>query len=612
MIKYKKILLIINNFILIPLIGIIIFHVIYIMNNNYGNFGVSFKTFFLSLIIIDSIILLIFSITKKTNISIMITFILLIVIYIINQMKIIYMETPLFLQDFNFIKNSSNIMTMTKGSIFSNIIKILPMIIFMSLFLSLIFLYASKIKIVCSKKKNRILLNILGCVLLFFLFFPFSWSKTLYLKLFFIDQEKKDYSSYTNYNEVYNMYGVIGGLYHQILNSRFTIPSNYNEDKLNKILKESDKKIKKGKNIGNPNIIIILSESFFDVEKIHENITFEPKITSNFNKLSKEGKLVDLISPTYGGMTGNVTFELLTGGKMNYFPVGYIPFMQLYNGNNTSPSIVNDLKKSGYLTKIELAEDSYDSSLVFSKIGFDQYSKFKATKNNRKGFFLSDDYVADNIIKNLKKNSGKKFYMVETMQSHMEYPIFKYNTYDIKVKSSNLLKDDTNTLLSYAQGIYDADQMLEKVYNYIKSTNDDTILIFFGDHLPYLKNSKGSNILNKLKYFNTKNEITNTYRKYNTQALILSNFSLNLDFPKKMGVDLLLPFLINSTDIKISSYYNYLYNSIDILPAYNNFIFVDSNGKISDLKNLEGKELDTYNTRNSFMYQEFIRNKVSK
>ena len=59
-------------------------------------------------------------------------------------------------------------------------------------------------------------------------------------------------------------------------------------------------------------------------------------------------------------------------------------------------------------------------------------------------------------------------------------------------------------LLSLAQGIYDADKnvrnALSKKYCELDTP---TIIVFFGDHLPYLINKKGENILFKSSYFNT-------------------------------------------------------------------------------------------------------------
>ena len=74
------------------------------------------------------------------------------------------------------------------------------------------------------------------------------------------------------------------------------------------------------------------------------------------------------------------------------------------------------------------------------------------------------------------------------MQSHMDYLVSKYSSYGIAITSSNLSRIDNDIMLSYAQGIYDADKMLGKVYNAIQNIDEDTIVVFFGDHLPYLKN----------------------------------------------------------------------------------------------------------------------------
>lgn len=49
-----------------------------------------------------------------------------------------------------------------------------------------------------------------------------------------------------------------------------------------------------------------------------------------------------------------------------------------------------------------------------------------------------------------------------TIQSHQSYNIEKYDKYDISISSSKLDEDLSNTILSYAQGAYDADKQLRK------------------------------------------------------------------------------------------------------------------------------------------------------
>ena len=365
-------------------------------------------------------------------------------------------------------------------------------------------------------------------------------------------------------------------MYYQLLESRFEIPDDYNEDELNEILADASLNTTTSE-LGTPNIIVILSESFFDVNLLSDDITFDKDITSNFNNLKNEGYLVNLVSPSYGGMTINVTFELLTGGNMSYFNNGYIPFMQLY-GNNASklPSIVKELSNNGYYNQIIMGQDSYDSEKVFKILGFDEYVKLDTTDENKKGYYVSDDYMSDLIIQQIEEKNGKrKFLIVETMQSHMDYLVSKYDDYDISILNSNLSDIDNNVLLSYAQGIYDADKMILKVYNEIQKVDEDIIIVFFGDHLPYLENINGDNMISKLQYFNTGDSILDLYRLYNTQALILSNYDLEIDLPDNLGFDLLLTTLISHMDIEISSYYKWLYTTSEVLPAYNRYVAID-------------------------------------
>lgn len=141
-------------------------------------------------------------------------------------------------------------------------------------------------------------------------------------------------------------------------------------------------------------------------------------------------------------------------------------------------------------------------------------------------------------------------------------------------------------LKSYAQGVYDADKQLRKLYDYINTLEEPTMLIFYGDHLPFLKSDSGEDLYEKLSYFNTDNELTNTYRMYNTQCLILDNFGAEYDDISYMGYDLIMSYVTNNMDIELSPYYRWLYTTIDTLPAANRHVAVDLEGNIFSVYDL--------------------------
>lgn len=604
----KKILYFINNFFLIPFIMVLLLALFYIISNSTV-FNLNYSFIIPSFIIIISLFILFLGFTGKSSTSFLILFIFTFLIFLINQLKIIYMGQPLFLSDFNFLHNTSSLLKFMGSDFFSEVSNYLIYFILLFLMFFILFFVSFKFNFYIVNIKKRLLFVFFSLFMLFMLFYPFSFSKQLYKSLFFNIKDNAEYSFKANYISLYGTYGIIGGMYYQFLDSRFDVPKDYNDEELDELLEVNKFSSDKNNSLGTPNIIVILAESFFDVSLLNDDIVFNKEVTYNFNSLKKKGKLINMISSSYGGMTANVTFELLTGANMSYFSQGYVPFMQLYNNKNSSnmPSIINDLKKNGYFSTIILGNDSYNSEKVFSSLGFDKYLEIEEEENNVKGGYVSDEYISKLIVEEIRNKKDKNFFMVETMQSHMDYYKSKYDKYDIQINRSKLSSIDNDTLLSYSQGIYDADKMLKEVYDAIQKVNEDTIVVFFGDHLPYLKNIKGENVIDKLSYFNTGNDKLDLYRLYNSQALILSNYDINYDIKSNISFDLLLTSLVNQMDIEISSYYKWLYESSDKLAAYNRYITIDKDGNLYTLNELSGEMFDTYKLRNMMTYKLFIK-----
>ena len=231
--------------------------------------------------------------------------------------------------------------------------------------------------------------------------------------------------------------------------------------------------------------------------------------------------------------------------------------------------------------------DYYASENVYKKLGIDQYvNEYQSMEDYEqkiKGTHLSDEALVDNIIETLKNKSpdDKIFYMTATIETHMPFYKEKYDNYDINVTNSSLTEEETGTILSYAQGVYDTNVQIKRLYEEIQKLEEPTIIVVLGDHLPYLYNSKGEDILQKLSYFNTDDEKTNLLRKYTTEGIILSNYDKKVDLDNEyISPDMLLTTIINQMNIKISPYYKWLYSIKDKLPAQNQYISLDNDGSI--------------------------------
>ena len=78
--------------------------------------------------------------------------------------------------------------------------------------------------------------------------------------------------------------------------------------------------------------------------------------------------------------------------------------------------------------------------------------------------------------------------------------------------------------------------------------------------------------------------------------------------PDTIGVDLLLNYIVNQMDIELSNYYKWLYNTTEILSAYNRHFFINNN-MIYHLDELNKEMLDVYKMRENLQYKLFYYNK---
>ena len=419
-----------------------------------------------------------------------------------------------------------------------------------------------------------------------------------------------DFDSYTTNLTFYSRHGIINGMYGVSLNNKFLEPKDYDEAYLNGLVEKVSAEDSSVAKVDKPNIIVVFSESFWDLSKIEDTVKYNKPITENFNKLKNKGELIEVISPAYGGMSENVSFEILTGGSMNYFSKGYIPIMSLYNrkGTENSPSLVRDLKNNGYTTEIVFGKDYYNSEKTYKKIGFENYREL----HGEEGFAGLDEYATDKLIERLEqKGENPMFYVMASIESHMPYPEDKYDEElrTVKITESKLSKEENVVMTTYAQGMYHADLQLARLYEYIQSLDEPTMILFFGDHLPFLHTKDNTNVIFELDYFNTDDDLKDDYNLYNIQALLLSNFENEIEMPDYLGTDQLLLHLLKQFNVDLNPYYDWLYSTSDILAGSNRLVSIDKQGNVYRTSELDGKMLDVYNTKKLMQYKYFINNK---
>ncbi|WP_281888440.1 LTA synthase family protein [Paenibacillus sp. YYML68] len=232
-----------------------------------------------------------------------------------------------------------------------------------------------------------------------------------------------------------------------------------------------------------PNIIVVLSESFWDPTQM-KNVTFSQDPIPFYRSLAEKYTSGTMLSPQYGGGTANVEFEVLTGNSMRFLPQGSIPYNQYVDRG--IDSIASILARQGYATTAINPFHSwfYNSKTVYENFGFSKYVSQEFFEPDYAGPYLSDRSVAKHIIKEQEKSDGPDFIFANTMENHYHYYPGKFKENTIQVSG---VEGETKGLLeTFAQGLLGADAMLKELVTHYEAKGEPTMIVFFGDHLPSL------------------------------------------------------------------------------------------------------------------------------
>ncbi|UJF31292.1 LTA synthase family protein [Paenibacillus hexagrammi] len=197
----------------------------------------------------------------------------------------------------------------------------------------------------------------------------------------------------------------------------------YDDQAIAAIVSQTPKPVKAGdtpqKDV-KPNVIVVLSESFWD-PTIIPGVEFSRDPIPFFHKLQKENTSGWMLSPQYGGGTANVEFEVLTGNSMRFLPQGSIAYNQYIT--NEVDSLASIYARQGYTsTAISPFYSWYfNSDKVYKDFGFSKYIPIEYFKPNYSGPYIADSEVADNIIHTTSLSDGPDFVFANTMENHFHY-----------------------------------------------------------------------------------------------------------------------------------------------------------------------------------------------
>ncbi|WP_294388856.1 LTA synthase family protein [uncultured Clostridium sp.] len=464
---------------------------------------------FLFNVLIISLTLSITLLTKKKTFSYSVISVIWVIAAIGNNILLNLRGTPLTGSDLKLVKSGLKIINNYMSK--KEILYIVIALFFILTLLVLIFIFAPK-----TKFKINYLLS-LGMI--FVIFMAYKGCNSLALKNSIVSNNFWDLDS------VYKENGFTYCFSTTLLNNGISEPEIYSQNSIESILYSlddsntvnakalsSDISYSSDKNL--PNIIMIQLESFFDPFLI-EGLKCDIDPIANFRKLKENYSTGAFSISTIGGGTANTEFEVLTGLNLDFFAPGEYPYNTTVNVK-TSESINYALKESNYSTHaIHNHEGNfYNRNTVFSNLGFDTFtsSEYMLINERTPLGWAKDTFLIEPILDLLTSTENQDFIYTISVQGHGSYPndeIAGKKNVNITNISNEKYK---NSIEYYINQIYEMDLFIDDLINAVNALGEDTVIVFYGDHLPNL---------------NLSNEELSNKNLFETEYVIWDNIGLD-------------------------------------------------------------------------------------
>ncbi|PGS91249.1 phosphoglycerol transferase [Bacillus cereus] len=546
--------------------------------------------FILSFVVIYAIYILVYNLIGKVFLSMVLTSCTLVILCIVNYLKLIFRGDPLYPSDFTQITHMQSVIPMVMdyfswSYIFVIIVSIVACIV-AGIYMRR---YIQNVKIHLGIRA----LLVVGSI--FVLYAYGNFANTFMNKVF--QKSGVDFVLW-NQNENYASNGFVLGFISNLDTTVMEKPKNYSKENMLQIANDIKKQY--SGNIGNqkkkekPNIIFVMSESFWDPTKV-TNLSFSEDPVPNLHHYIENFPGGQTISPTFGGNTANVEFEALTSYSMSLLKPGSIPYQQVITNKKEIPSIPTALKKEGYYTSAihSFGRTFFKRDDVYKVLGFDKFNAEDTMENvDIDGDYISDLAMSKEIIAELEKQKQPTFIHAVTMQNHFPFTEDRFgeNLIEISGLENEELKGELET---YTEGLRRSDEALQYLIEQLDNLDRPTLLVFFGDHLPSLGTNKS--FYKENGYITNEKTPSERLAMAQTPLLMYANFDMPND---NLGLVSPIHFsnlIFDYTGLNKSLFYQFLSELYKEIPVLRDELKVDKNGEvINDLTKKQKEMLEQY------------------
>lgn len=347
-----------------------------------------------------------------------------------------------------------------------------------------------------------------------------------------------------------------------------------------------------------PNIIVIMNESFADLQAVGEFTTSEDYMPF-FRSLTNNAIKGELLVSPFGGYTCNTEFEFLTGLSMGFLPTGSTPYLQYVSKPfpNALPAYLAD---NGYKSVAlhPYYARCWNRETIYRHFGFDEFISIEnldelvpEKEQECVRYYISDrtSYRAiEEYLENMDKDEPLFLFNV-TMQNHGGYT---YEGDEFPTVTITDMQGSYNATEQYLSLIKESDAAFEELIMYLKDYDKKTVVVMFGDHQPAVEQEFYEEL-----YGNSIADISGEemQRRYKVPFVIWANYDIEEADGVKTSPNYLSGIMLDAVGLPKNAIGNFTSQLRNEVPQINGMGHYDADGVWQENDITESDRLRDYN-----------------
>ena len=335
------------------------------------------------------------------------------------------------------------------------------------------------------------------------------------------------------------------------------------------------------------NLIVVMNESFADLT-IFEGLEASEDPTPFLHSMEENTVRGWMYSPVTGGGTASVEFEYLTGFSTVFQPPHTVAY-QLY-AEEGMPSLAALAGSVGYDSTAfhPYKSSGWNRPIVYEDMRFDhQLYEEDVTDPYLVRRYVSDQSDYEMLYSITDREEGDPAFIFNvTMQNHSSYAQ-GWNNLGKTVTLSTEQRTADTTAEQYLALMRASDDALRDLITHYERSSEPTMIVFFGDHQPPLKNAFYEQLYGKPLDQRTTEEVL---KQYATPFFLWTNYDIQEREDVVLSPNYLGVLTAQAAGLPLTGFMNFLSRLYEELPVITPVGLITGDGQAVKREELTGEQ----------------------